>query len=52
MIQFIKRKWFGYCLSRKFGNGRIQSAWKELGTVFGYRVFVLPRHWKWAPKAK
>jgi hypothetical protein len=50
MMRFLKRKWFGYRLSRAFGNGRLQSTWKELGTLFGRRVFVSPQRWGWPPK--
>lgn len=39
-----------YRLSRAFGNGRIQSAWKTLGQCFGYAAYIYPTYWSWGPR--
>ena len=37
-----------YRLSRTFGNGRLQSAWKTVGEFFGFGAYLSPKYWRWA----
>lgn len=52
VINNLCGKWLSYKMCRASGHGRIQAAWKVLGSFFGRRVYISKDKWAWPPRRK